>query len=310
MFSTDMRRGSSLYLHFILLLYDICCATQNCSPDGVMWSQHFQQLARLAYPQEETDVTELQAYILWYALFLDAQSCFAGNPESGAFVRAYLANGSSLPSWRKPQTPDRKPSPEFVALAAVSNLSKYMCTSFAILSQLAVQMRVDFEAGRGNVLEHQESVMNFRNELHASWASKYPAFLPRDILEAGARLPALARTIFDFVSWHLLFAGQSQENMHLTCHLGLPGVFYRHRLLAHKHVPWPTHTRLTSPTQGNSHPLPLNPRHGRPSRRSQRHRTTSHHLLRLLSRRQQHQRPRQESRCWYHTRHGRHWYQL
>ncbi|KAI5268205.1 hypothetical protein E4T47_07806 [Aureobasidium subglaciale] len=200
MSSTYMSPGSLIYLHFILLLYDICCATQNCSPDGVMWSQHFQQLARLAYSRDNTEVTELQAYILWYTLFLDAQSCLAGNPKSGSFVRAYLMHGSDLPTWRKPEELTLQPNLEIAGLSAVSDLGKYMCTRFAEISQLALEMREDVSSGRGSIAEHQERVMRFRNELHSSWNTRYPAFLPRDSPEAGTRLPALARTVFDFAS--------------------------------------------------------------------------------------------------------------
>jgi len=197
--SADMSQGSFIYLHFILLLYDICCATQNCSPDGIMWSQHFQQLARLAYSRDNSEVTELQAYILWYTLFLDAQSCLAGNAESGSFVRAYLMHGSNLPTWRKPEHSTQQPNLEIAGLTAVSDLSKHMCTRFAELSQLALQMREDVEMGRGSLAEHQDAITTFRNELYSSWNIKYPSFLPRDSPEAGTRLPALARTVFDFV---------------------------------------------------------------------------------------------------------------
>ncbi|KAK6000308.1 hypothetical protein QM012_003940 [Aureobasidium pullulans] len=198
--STNMSQGSFVYLHFILLLYDICCATQNCSPDGIMWSQHFQQLARLAYSRDNSEVNELQAYVLWYTLFLDAQSCLTGNSESGFFVRAYLMHGSDLPTWRRPESTMQRPPHEIAGLSAVCELSKYMCGRFAELSQLALQMREDVDAGRGSVAEHQETVVTFRNELYSSWNLKYPAFLPRDSPEAGTRLPALARTVFDFAS--------------------------------------------------------------------------------------------------------------
>jgi hypothetical protein len=200
MSSSDMSQGSFIYLHFVLLLYDICCATQNCSPDGIMWSQHFQQLARLAYSRDNSEVTELQAYILWYTLFLDAQSCLAGNAESGSFVRAYLMHGSNLPTWRKPEHSTQQPNLEIAGLTAVSELSKHMCSQFAELSQLALQMREDVETGRGSIAEHQDTVTAFRNGLYSSWNMKYPSFLPRDSPEAGTRLPALARTVFDFVS--------------------------------------------------------------------------------------------------------------
>lgn len=171
-----------------------------------MWSQHFQQLARLAYSRDNAEVTELQAYILWYTLFLDAQSCLAGNTESGCFVRAYLMHGSTLPTWRKPESTTQQPNLEIAGLSAVSELSSHMCTRLAELSQIALQMRDDVEMGRGSIAEHQATVTRFRNELYSSWNLKYPAFLPRDSPEAGTRLPTLARTVFDFVSCSPFFS--------------------------------------------------------------------------------------------------------
>lgn len=230
MSSTAISKGSLIYLHFILLLYDICCATQNCSPDGIMWSQHFQQLARLAYAGDDFEFNELQAYILWYTLFLDAQSCLSGNPESGFFVRAYLSNGSTLPTWRKPEGSTQQPNLEIAGLSAVTDLSKYMCGRFAQLSQLALQMREDVEAGRGSITEHQNTVVTFRNEMYSNWSLKYPAFLPRDSPEAGTRLPTLARTVFDFVSLDIIsflfvflfcFRMPGQKILRLT-------IFFRH----------------------------------------------------------------------------------
>lgn len=197
---SSMAQGSLLYLHFILLLYDICCATQNCGPDGQMWSQHFQQLGRLAYSHDMAQINELQAYLLWYTLYLDAQSCLSGNPESGSFVRAYQMQGSNLPTWRQGHNSPQK-SPDAAGLTTIFALSRFMCSQFAELSQLALRMREDVELGRGSVAEHQHSVTRFRNHLTSSWALKYPAFLPRDSPEAGTQLPVLARTVFDFVSF-------------------------------------------------------------------------------------------------------------
>lgn len=165
-----------------------------------MWSHHFQQLARQAYSREDAEVTELQAYILWYTLILDAQSCLAGNKESGSFVQAYLMRGSTLPPWRKPGSTTQQPHPQIAGFSAILDLNRYMCTRLAELSQVALQMREDVEMGRGSVAKHQDRVMRFRNELYSAWSIKYPAFLAKDSPEADTKLPALSQAVFDFVS--------------------------------------------------------------------------------------------------------------
>ncbi|CAD0026134.1 unnamed protein product, partial [Aureobasidium pullulans] len=87
---------------FVVNLYDV--ATKEChmicSPHGLMWSQHFQQLTRRAYSSENAG----------YALFTYALSCLAGNTESGRLVRAYLMHGSNLPTWRNPECTTQQPS--------------------------------------------------------------------------------------------------------------------------------------------------------------------------------------------------------
>lgn len=198
--STYLPTSSLIYFHFLLLLYDICCAAQNCSLDGTMWSQHFQQLARLTYSSDEAVVAEPQAYILSYSLSLDAQACLVGNLEAGSFVRAYQMHGSSLPTWHKPQGPNQRPTPDTACLTSISGLSDYMRTRFAELSQMALQMRKDVDLGNGSISEHQESVMRFKDELCSAWNLRYPAFLPRDSPEAGTKLPSLSRTVFNLVS--------------------------------------------------------------------------------------------------------------
>lgn len=291
MTSTSMPSGSLLYLHFILLLYDICCANQNVSPDGgVMWSQHFQQLGRLAYSPDSTEINELQAYLLWYTLYLDGQSCLAGNPESGAFVQAYQKHGSVLPAWLIPETAHQQHNSDAPDFTAVFGLSKHMCSRFAELSQLALQMRKDVELGTGSISQQQRIVTNFRNDLYSSWSMRYPALLSRDSPEAGTRLPGLSKTAFDFVSRSFFsppFTPPSRSKFNGMT--GLLPILYRHGLPTHKHVPRPAHALNTTPTQRNRRPLPANPHHGDLDSRSKRHRAAPHHLLRLPGWRQQHQ---------------------
>lgn len=205
---TDATQGQLLYLHFILLIYDIVCATQNGAKDEQMVGQHLQHLSRIAYQGNGEDMEELQAYVLWYVLFLDGSSCLAGNKTSGAFSRAYLANNSTLPHWRNKQTVHQKTAlrDDYGVFTTVHILSKFMCNEAVHLSQLALQLRNEAEKGLSSVAARQKVISDFDNEMRCGWASKYPMSLQKDSAQAGERLPVLARTVFEFVSFIYLSA--------------------------------------------------------------------------------------------------------
>lgn len=156
-------------------------------------------------------------HTFYNTLLLNTQACLAGNPKAGSFVRVYLTHGSSLPTWHKPRGSNKQCIPEATVLTSVSILNHYMCTRFVELSQRALQMRKDVDMGRGSIAEHRASVTRFRDELCSSWKPRYPAFLPRDSPEAGARLPTLSRTIFDLVSFPFLAVFSLPPLAQATC---------------------------------------------------------------------------------------------
>ncbi|KAI4785878.1 hypothetical protein E4T44_14002 [Aureobasidium sp. EXF-8845] len=201
MSSTIKPTGSLIYLHFILLIFDVCCAGQEYVPDVKMWTQHFQQLSRLAYSSD--NVNELQAHLLSYTLYLDAQSCLAGNTESGAFVRTYQMQGSRLPTCDEPGSTLQQISPESSEadiFAACFALSNFMRAHFADLSQLALRIRQDIDMGHGDLVEHQRHISNCRDELRTSWKLNCPRFLLCNSSKADANLLPLTKKIFDFAS--------------------------------------------------------------------------------------------------------------
>lgn len=166
-----------------------------------MWAHHFQRLSRLAYSSD--DVNELQACLLSYALYLDAQSCLAGNTESGAFLRMYQVQGSRLPTYHEPRNLLQLTSlegSEADVLAACFKLGDFICTCLVGLSQLALQIRQDVDMGSGDFAKHQRHISNFRDKLDISWNLKCPKFLSRDSSEAGANLLPLTKHVFDFAS--------------------------------------------------------------------------------------------------------------
>lgn len=200
---TDATQGQLLYLHFILLVYDIVCATQNGAQDEQMVGQHLQHLSRIAYQGNGQDMGELHAYLLWYVLFLDGSSCLAGNKTSGAFTQAYITNKSTLPAWRRGQTVHQKTvlGDDYGVFTTVQGLSGYMCSQAAQMSQLAINMRTEAEQGKSSVVARQKAVSDFNDEMRRGWGQRFPIFLEQNSAQAGEKLPVLARTVFDFVSF-------------------------------------------------------------------------------------------------------------
>ncbi|KAI4853123.1 hypothetical protein E4T44_01037 [Aureobasidium sp. EXF-8845] len=193
--------GSLIYLHYILLNFDVCCASQRSALGGQMWAQHFQRLSRLIY--SSNDVNELQAHLLSYTLYLDAQSCLAGNTESGAFVRTYQMQGSRLPICHEPRNSLQTislESSEADIFAACFALSNFMRAHFADLSQSALRIRQDVDMGHGDLAEHQRHISNCRDELRTSWKLNCPRFLLCNSSKADANLLPLTKKIFDFAS--------------------------------------------------------------------------------------------------------------
>lgn len=214
---SDLNSDRLLYLHFLLLVYDICYATQgpNDSQDVFntnMWVQHIHHLLRIAQNREGRASGELQAYLMWYVLYLDAQACLSG-AGSGDFVRAYVNNEFLLPDWRElrdrtqslPMHP-AYPNDENTAFAAVYNFSNGTCrlgSRLAILShRLRAETAMQGELGLDaqTIAVCQAQISHLRNEYYAVWNSEYPSFLAQDTPHAGAHLPMLARVAFEFVS--------------------------------------------------------------------------------------------------------------
>lgn len=229
---SDLNSDRLFYLHFLLLVYDICYATQgpNDSQDVFnmnMWVQHIHHLLRIAQNREGRAGGELQAYLMWYVLYLDAQACLSG-AGSGDFVRAFANNEFLLPDWRElrdrtqslPMYP-AYPNEENTAFAAVYSFSNGTCrlgSRLAILShrlraETAMQSELGLDAQTIAVCQTQ--IAHLRNEYYAFWNSEYPSFLARDTPHVGANLPPLARVVFEFVStiFHLLTSMASADTV-------------------------------------------------------------------------------------------------
>ncbi|THY12915.1 hypothetical protein D6D00_10327 [Aureobasidium pullulans] len=193
--------GSLIYLHYILFVFDICSPSRKSVLDGQMWAQHLQRLSYLAYSKD--DVNELQAYLLSCTLYLDAQSCLAGNAEFGMFIQEFQMQESTLPAYYDPKSYlqhkyTRADEVEFAA--ACFALSNFMRTRFADLSQLASQIRLHVDVGHGDIEVHQQRISSFRDELRTSWNLKRPERLSESPNDAVTRLLLPAKNAFEFAS--------------------------------------------------------------------------------------------------------------
>jgi hypothetical protein len=204
-----------LYLHFILLVYDISYATQGLNnPQEVlnmnMWEHHIQHLIRIAQHRKGQSNGILQAYLLWYVLYLDKQACLSGI-GNGDFVRAFLANDLTMPNWARlfsghdivhatiPYT-----GQDNSVHADVFEFAHQVCIQGAKLCQLALKLRSEAAVhdihdlrGSQNLAARIQMVSQFQNELYAAWHQYCPSYL---FQTNAPQLTMLALVFWEFVS--------------------------------------------------------------------------------------------------------------
>ena len=216
---SDLHSDRLLYLHFLLLIYDISYATQASNNTQEvfnmnMWEHHIQHLVRIAQHRKGQSNGILQAYLLWYVLYLDNQACLSGN-GNGHFVRAFLSNDLALPNWNRiflgldivrPTAgwhgEDTTTHPD------VFTFAHHMYIQGAKLCELQLKLRAEATAqtlhgqGGSSVLAIcTQMVDQFQGELYAAWHRYCPSYLFQPNSEyATGQLPVLARIFLDFVS--------------------------------------------------------------------------------------------------------------
>jgi hypothetical protein len=216
---SDLHSDRLLYLHFLLLIYDISYATQAPSntqeaSNMNMWEHHIQHLVRIAQHRKGQSNGILQAYLLWYVLYLDNQACLSGN-GNGHFIRAFLANDLMMPDWTRifSGLDIVRPSAgwhgeDTSAHMGVFTFAHEMFTQGAKLCQLQLKVRVEAtaqtlhgHAGSSVLTACAQMVDQFQGELYASWHRYCPSYLFQPNSEyATGQLPAVARIFLDFVS--------------------------------------------------------------------------------------------------------------
>lgn len=213
--TADLLSDRLLYLHFLLLIYDICCTHQgpSNSNDGSksnMWVQHMQHLVLIATNRRFYTNGEFQSYLLWFVLCFDIQATLVGDGE-GCFVQAFLNNSITIPSWHVAyKTPDPvlqrlKSSVELEGIyTPMFTLTLEITRLYAQLSKAALCVRSDaiVQDRNGPSSSSPSAMHRLISQTHAeacgTWNTYYPGFLPRDVLQARLHLPDLAQFCFDY----------------------------------------------------------------------------------------------------------------
>jgi hypothetical protein len=167
------------FLHFILLMYDIACASQRWPEDRSSWALHLRKLACLAHAPAQSAVGRLKAYLSWYVLLLDAQAGLAGNPEAGYYTRAFLENGRSLPVWPISQSQQTiLATPEAMdTFLQTHKLSLITFEMFAEQSQASLSFRNTFRERHVELQERQDFIRDLSDRHAEKWRANCPAHL-------------------------------------------------------------------------------------------------------------------------------------
>lgn len=175
------------FLHFILLMYDIACASQRWPEDRSSWSLHLRKLASLAHEPAGPSVSRLKAYLSWYVLLLDAQAGLAGNSEAGHYTRAFLENGRSLPVW--PISPSHQKvlsTPESMdEFLKVHKLSLITFEMFAEQSQASLNLRRAFRERHIGLKERQQHIQGLSIRHATVWQENCPPHMESQEDEAA-----------------------------------------------------------------------------------------------------------------------------
>lgn len=196
MSSGEMNSGPLLYLHFILLVFDFSCGESINSQGAVMISEHFRQLARLAYSRDHAQINESHPFILSQTLLLEVQAYLAGEEGSGSFVRAYLSYGSKMAIPHTETSVKEWSNFPITRLPTVYSICRSIHTRLAELSQLASRLRENHATGSATIAENSAWVTKFNNKLFHSWDKIYED--PSPIYDAESS--SLAKTALDLVS--------------------------------------------------------------------------------------------------------------
>lgn len=189
---------SMLYLHFVLMFFDIYCASLDFWREKQIWATHLNPLACFAY--NSNSINEFQAHLLWCILQLDLNSCLAGDTDAGQFVQAYKVHG-----WQTPFLDYLRPASmglvsqthDTIIFQYCLKLEHLVCEKLVHLGQLAAELRENYGTKSGSILDIQCRVSRLGRELHSCWQKQTSASLSLEFDRMSPGLAVTARTMFD-----------------------------------------------------------------------------------------------------------------
>ncbi|KAF4553915.1 Hypothetical protein D9617_5g067900 [Elsinoe fawcettii] len=196
----DLNSDGVFYLHFLLLVYDICQPVN----DHNMWTQHMQQLRRIGTNRGSRRDANSDIYwqVLGFAVMLDIQAAFSGS-DTRALAAAHAA-GELMPIIPPPIPPMPPSSPihrqEVEMMGPMVTFAREIMLLTAQLSQLALRSReepTDAVTRQQSLAAKQQAIGQFQTDLWAAWNQHYPPFLPRDDPRAGVMLSNRLRQLFE-----------------------------------------------------------------------------------------------------------------
>lgn len=154
---SDIYSSRFFYLHWLLLLYDLCCEHQSWSAKGHAWTQHLDHLATITFSNGGLDLEPFQLHLVWHILILDTRGSLVGNPMCGSFVRAFVAKGHLLPrSWPGSLGCQSVSTSEAAIRGKLQDANNQLFGFAAEMSLMAATMRNDCKTATPQTVTKQE----------------------------------------------------------------------------------------------------------------------------------------------------------
>lgn len=185
----DLVSDGVLFLHFLLLIYDVCSPLDGENP----WHRHVQQLLRIVSARHaRRDVRSITVVqILTLTIWIDTQACLAGRHPAGLMLGHELFRGGSFHEQLTAEL-----SPE------LSVLRPFTVQALQCFTELAdIIKRIRIMPTRGTSLvpitsDLDRPMANYQTRLARVWVEAHPAILPARTPLAAIHLAYPSRFVF------------------------------------------------------------------------------------------------------------------
>lgn len=212
----DLTSDNTLFLHFLLLIYDVCFVCHLRRKTGAdvttMWVQHLQQLLRIVRQRNSPLKNGSQIYIVWSVGLIDIEATLAGG-GSGEFVRHLVDMASA---YQPHAFPTGVISPwaslnfknELDVFPIVQNWHREVIFVAGKTALEARRLRIEADmrhpttplTPHGYAVREQE-IRHVQAELFNASQRSYPSFIPGDAPLTALELPPRVMHVFIWVSF-------------------------------------------------------------------------------------------------------------